>query len=178
MNLYFRLLILIIKSIFIKPDHSVKKWEVNFRVMPWDCDINFHMTNSRYIALQDLARTYSIVEMGLMKSVFKEKLAPVLSAQEISYLKPIRPFKQFTLTTELVYWDEKYYYMEHRFIAGEKLYAKSMVRGVFVQNRDVIPTAEILKWAKVETASPPMSAKVEAWKTLLEEKKLAVELEK
>lgn len=140
--------------------------------MPWDCDINFHMTNSRYIALQDLARTYVIAEMGILGKMVSDKCLPILGAQEISYIKALKPFQKFELTTEIVYWDEKYYYMTHTFLSKEKLYAKSTIRGVFVQNGQVVPTRDILNMANLDVESPDPDAKIKAWMKLLMEKKM------
>jgi len=140
--------------------------------MPWDCDINFHMTNSRYIALQDLARTYVIAEMGILGKMVSDKCLPILGAQEISYIKALKPFQTFELTTELVFWDDKYYYMTHTFLSKGKLYAKSTIRGVFVQNGQVVPTRDILKMANLEVENPEPDAKIKAWIKLLQEKKM------
>lgn len=171
MNLYFRLIALIFRSFLMAKATEVKRWERNFRVMPWDCDINLHMTNSRYIALQDLARTYAIAELGILGKMVKEKCLPILGAQEITYIKALMPFQKFTLSTQLLYWDEKYYYMAHRFESKGKLYATSMIRGVFVQNGKVVPTEKVLEMANMQVESPIISPEIEAWKNLLEEKK-------
>jgi hypothetical protein len=59
MNLYFRMLIIFLK---IWSGHR-KRWSdesvVNFRAWPMDCDVNFHLTGSRYIAIADLKSTVS-----------------------------------------------------------------------------------------------------------------------
>ncbi|MEC8207268.1 MAG: thioesterase, partial [Pseudomonadota bacterium] len=51
MNLYFRLILLFFK---IKRNRDYQGLldtiDIEFRALPTDCDINLHLTNSRYLA--------------------------------------------------------------------------------------------------------------------------------
>lgn len=171
MNLYFRLIILLVRAGFMKKDPRIKPWKRHYRCMPWDCDINIHMTNARYNGIQDLSRTYALAEMGILFSLFKQGFLPVLSAQEITYFKPIGPFQKFTVITTLGHWDEKYYYISHEFYKGKALCARSMIRGVFVQKGATVPTETILKQAAIHVPGTSPNAVVLAWKELIEAKK-------
>jgi len=108
-----------------------------FGVWPFDCDINFHLTNARYFALCDLSRIYYMGQVGVLLNMIKRKWLPVAQAQEITYLKPIKPFQRFEVLTRFSYWDNKYWYTEHKFIAGDLLCAVLQVRGVFVHGKKV-----------------------------------------
>ena len=146
--------------------------------MPWDCDMFMHMTNSRYIALQDISRSYATVEMGLVPHLRKAGIYPVLNAQEISYLKPLKPFQAFELSAEFVYFDERNYYIEHRFTSRGVLHAKSMVKGVFLNKSGVVPMEKVMSLANIKLHPMRPSDKIAAWIKLIEEKKSAIDLER
>jgi len=71
MNLYLRLLLIIIKikrlRLCIEPEGTSR---ISFRVWPHDCDLNLHLTNSRYLAFMDLARKWMPAENAT--SCFRE----------------------------------------------------------------------------------------------------------
>ncbi|MBE8167586.1 MAG: thioesterase, partial [Shewanella sp.] len=117
MNLYFRLFWLLLWKVHrCKRIGFLQTSKIKYRTMPSDCDINLHLTNSRYPAFLDLARIYMIAEMGLLKRFFKLKWMPIVNAAEFTYIRDIKPFEMFTVETKFVGWDEKYFYIEQRFL--------------------------------------------------------------
>ncbi len=66
MNLWFRLLFLLLSSPFrpkLSAPFAVSR--LNFRVLPNDIDSNLHMTNGRYRTIFDLGRLDLVFRMGL-----------------------------------------------------------------------------------------------------------------
>ena len=171
MNLYFRLLLVLLKSLFASRVEVLDVSRASFRVWPFDCDINLHLTNARYFALCDLSRIYYMGQVGVLFKAIKQKWLPVVQAQEISYFKPINPFQRFDVLSRLAYWDEKYWYTEHRFVVGDKLCAILQVRGVFVHGRSIIPMSEVLTLSGKETDPPDKPENVSSWHSLIEVKK-------
>ncbi len=171
MNLYLRLLYLILKWPFLKVEKGLQ-WSQNFRVWPQDCDINFHLTNARYFSFADLARTYAIAKLGVMGKLLKLGWLPVVNAEEITFIKPIAPFAKFRLQTELIYWDEKYFYIHHHYWVGEKLCAKALIRGVFYNKKHgVIPLDKVLALADIVEKHDVEPVEVATWKKHLKQKK-------
>ena len=171
MNLYFRLIRVLIGSLFASQRQVLDTSMIDYRVWPLDCDINLHLTNSRYFALCDLARTYFMGELGILFKMVKRNWLPVAQAQEISYFKPVNPFQRFTVTTRLSHWDEKYWYIEHRFLAKDKLCAQVQVRGLFIQGRNIVPMHDVLALLGDNTESPEKPETVSQWQSLIEAKK-------
>ena len=121
MNLYFRLLLVLVKSMFARQTGVLDESRSWYRAWPFDCDINLHLTNARYFALCDLSRIYYMGQVGVLFKMIKRKWLPIAQAQEISYFKPIKPFQRFEVLTRFYYWDDKYWYTEHKFFAADKL---------------------------------------------------------
>jgi acyl-CoA thioesterase FadM len=172
MNLYFRLLLLlwrIRKNNLTQP--ILSPVDIDFKVMPSDCDINLHLTNSRYLAFMDLARTWMTERMGLFDVVMKRRWFPIVNATAITHIRDIKPFQQFTVTTQLVGWDQKYFYIEHKFHSDRGLHAIAFVRGVFRHKKGIVTIEEMLKVVGYKGEIPAMSEEIVHWKAMLEAKK-------
>ncbi|MBE0369133.1 MULTISPECIES: thioesterase family protein [Pseudoalteromonas] len=172
MNLYFRLLLLFLK---IKNNKLTQPLldpvDIDFKVMPSDCDINLHLTNSRYLAFMDLARTWMTEKMGLFSEVMKRRWFPIVNATAITYIRDIKPFQKFTVTTKLVSWDHKYFYIEQKFHSERGLHAIAFVRGVFRHKHGIVPIEEMLEVAGYKGDTPEMPVEIMHWKAMLEAKK-------
>ena len=171
MNLYFRLLLVLFKCIFVNNIHVLDKSRLNFRVWPFDCDINFHLTNARYFALCDLSRIYYMGQVGVLTKLLKRKWFPIVQSQEISYFKSINPFQRVEVMTALIYWDDKYWYAEHKFVVNDSVCAVVQVRGVFMQGRKVVSVHDVVALADEDVVVPTKPANVECWQKLIEIKK-------
>ena len=171
MNLYFRLLFVLLKSWFSGRISVLDESRLSFRVWPFDCDVNFHLTNARYLALCDLSRIYYMGQVGVLGKLFKRKWFPVVQSQEVSYFKPINPFQHIEVVTKLVYWDEKYWYTEHTFVVADRVCAVVQVRGVFTHARKIVSMHDVVALADENVTVPDKPAIVESWQQLIETKK-------
>jgi len=174
MNLYLRLLALIFWKI---PRHKASQdllatGHFNFRVLPLDVDINRHLTNSRYLALMDLARLWLMSEAGVFGKLIKQKWLPVVSSIEITFIKDIKPWQCCTIESKIVAWDNKYFYIEQRFVSQDRVYAIANLKGLFVHKRKPIDTEKLLALAGIEnTESPPIPEDIKHWQMMLAAKK-------
>ena len=78
MNLWFRLLKILLLGFLGKRVKWDAPTRVFFRVWPTDLDINLHMTNSRYLAMMDMARINMMLRTGLWQWIRREKSLPFL----------------------------------------------------------------------------------------------------
>ncbi len=110
MNLYIRLLLLFFK---IKRNKHYQDLldtvDIDYKALPTDCDINLHLTNSRYLAMMDLSRTWMTERVGLLKQIMKRRWFPIVNATAITYIRDIKPMQKYTISTKLVGWDHKYF---------------------------------------------------------------------
>ncbi|RMH64861.1 MAG: thioesterase [Calditrichaeota bacterium] len=171
MNLYLRLLLLTIKSFFMKKTTVNEAGCLSFRIWPHDLDINGHLTNARYLSFMDLGRTFFIVQNGILKWIMRKRWMPVANAVEITFIRELKPFTHFDLHTKLICWDAKYWYFEQRFMVGETLHALAHIRGVFVHNGRVIRPQSVISLIDPVLQSPAEPAVIKEWKLLLDAKK-------
>ena len=122
---------------------------LRFRVWPNDLDTNIHMNNGRYLTMMDLGRFDLTIRMGLGKLVWKNKWMPVLSSSNIRYRRSLLPFAKYELHSRLLGWDEKWFYMEQKFIHKGDVYAIALAKGAFKLGRNTVPIREITEGLNV-----------------------------
>ena len=172
MNLYLRLLKFLLMLPFMRRRALLDAGRIAFRVWPNDCDINLHLNNGRYLTFMDLGRMHLLAQIGLLRELPRRRWAPVLSAVEISFIRPIQPFQKFDLVTRLLSWDEKYFYMEQRFEAGGRLCAVALVKGLFLHRRERVESRAILAALHLDDMpAPAMPETVRHWNDLAALKK-------
>ncbi len=121
MNLWFRLLILLLSSPFrsrLTAPLAVSR--LNFRVLPNDIDSNLHMTNGRYWTIFDLGRLDLVFRMGLGRVAWRSKWAPIVSGGSIQFRRELKPLQRFVLETRLAGWVGTRIIMEQRVLVGDE----------------------------------------------------------
>jgi acyl-CoA thioesterase FadM len=166
MNLYLRLLRLLLLLPFVRRRALLEPGRIGFRVWPTDCDINLHMNNGRYLTFMDLGRVHLLAQIGLLGGLVRRRWAPVLSAAEINFIRPVNPLQRFDLVTRLLTWDEKYFYIEQRFVAGGRLCAVAMVKGLFLHHYSRVESRSVLELLGLDLAAPDMPEVVRHWNDL------------
>jgi acyl-CoA thioesterase FadM len=165
-NLYLRLIKLLFLLPFVRRRDLLDAGQVAFRVWPNDCDINLHLNNGRYLTFMDLGRVHLIAQIGMLGILRRRRWTPVLSAAEINFIRPIQPLQKFDLLTRLLTWDEKYFYIEHRFVAGGQLRAVALVKGLFLHRRARVEMHAVLAALGLDRAAPDMPQVVRHWNDL------------
>jgi len=150
MNLIFRLIWLFISASGRKRIGLTDESELFLRVLPTDLDINMHLTNARYLSVMDLGRTELIIQAGMLKKILKRGWLPVVAVANLKFYKQINPFQRYKLITQVIGWDEKWFYIEQRFEVEEKLAAVGVIKGLFRGKSGNISTQEMLKLAGYE----------------------------
>ena len=144
---------------------------LRFRVLPYDLDLNWHMTNSRYLSIMDIGRTDLMIRSGLGRKVFKLRWAAVLGSAHVRWRKELNPFDAYTLYTRVVGWDQKWIYIEQEFYRGETFVARGLIKGLFLRKGRSVPMQEVVDLLQPGVASPPLSEEILRWQALEESAK-------
>lgn len=163
MNLIFRFLRVLFRAL-LKPRIGVLDTsEVDFRVWPTDLDINWHMTNARYLSMMDLGRTDLLIRAGMLGTVMQERWLPVVGNINIRFRRSLDPLQRFTMKTRLLCWDEKWFYMEQRIESSRGVHSVATVRGLFRGRGGSVPTEKLLERLDYRQASPAFPPEVTQW---------------
>jgi acyl-CoA thioesterase FadM len=172
MTLYFRLLLMFIRCFFIQKQPVLTAARMQFRVLPFDCDINLHLNNARYFSFMDLGRLQLTAQLGLLKEFYRERRwVPVIAGTEMTFLRALDPFQSFELVTRILAWDEYYVYMEQRFEVNGKLFAIALVKGAFLSENKKHPVSAVMETLEPGAISPPIPDAVLHWQNLAQAKK-------
>lgn len=148
MNLYIRLLILLLKRLFRRPARIdiFDACKTSFIVNPFDLDVNFHMNNGRYLSLMDLGRVDLMIKSGVFWTLIKDGYYPVVVAESIRFKKSLDPFQSFHILTQVDSLDEKDFFISQKFYRGELLVAEGYMKGRFKKRgrKGSVSTQELL----------------------------------
>lgn len=160
MNLIGRLFLVILKA-FRYPRGAFAPLDsgtISFRVLPHDLDINIHVNNARYLQWMDLGRFDYMNRLGIFREAFRQKWMPVLGAVNIRYHRPLHFLQRVELTTRVLGWDEKWFYMEQRFTREGKPIATAYAKALFRGPERSITSPEVLALMGHTEPSPAFSA--------------------
>lgn len=164
MNLYLRLLHLLLFWRFRPKLELFEEARTPFRVWPLDLDLNGHLNNGRYLTLMDLARIDMMLRNGWARDLRRARMFPVVAGQTIRYRKSLNPFQRFEIVSDIVGWDERAFFVQQRFVARGEVVAQAVIRGVFLQRgKGRVTTAEVMAAAGVEAESPEVPRWVLDW---------------
>jgi acyl-CoA thioesterase FadM len=143
---------------------------VRMRVWPNDIDINLHLNNARYLNLMDYGRTHLLARTGLLNNILRARYTPMVGAVWMTYRRSLPVFRAFWLSSRLVCWDERWFYMEQTFTGNDGLAAVGWVKAVLRDARGNVEPQRVIAGVWPEAMSPPMPEAFAAWNELTREK--------
>lgn len=142
-----------------------KETRISFRVLPTDVDILWHMNNGRYLSMMDLGRLNFMIRTNFFKVLSKYKIYPVIASEMIRFKKSLGFFQKYTLTTQLLGWDDKFFYIKHFFKVREEIYALAVVKVRFLHRKEAraISPQEIIDLTAFKLTSPALPGWIFTW---------------
>ncbi|MEO0543090.1 MAG: thioesterase family protein [Pseudomonadota bacterium] len=164
MNLWLRTLLIYI-SAWRRPQVSVMdETRIRLRTLPTDLDIAIHMNNGRYLTIADLGRWDLMIRCRFWPKMRSRGWHPVVGTSKVWHRASLQPFQPFDLTTRILFWDEKWSYLEHRFEGvgpkAGKVYCRVVVKTLFLKGREKVPTKQLIHEMGFDGDSPPMDAEL------------------
>ncbi len=170
MNLYLRLLRVLIGSWFETSTHYSEPVESTFRVWPHDLDAFGHMNNGRYLQIMDVARTHWMKRAGVVAAIRKNRWAPILGGGFIRYRYSLRLWQPYRVRSRLLCWDDQWFFLEHVFIdARNRHVAVGISRAALRANGRWVATRKVTQEIHPGAVSPDVPAYVMEWLDLEEE---------
>ena len=161
MNLYLRLLWVIFKAWRSQRLSPLDQTCLNLRVLPNDLDSNRHMNNGRYLSLMDLGRIDLMTRGGLIKLAMKNRWMPIVGSAHMRYRRPLNLWQTYQLTTQIIGWDDKWFYIEHVFKRHNKVIAVGLIQGLLRGRKGNIPPQHIINELGHDLSSPELSSDIQ-----------------
>jgi acyl-CoA thioesterase FadM len=138
-----------------------------FRVWPSDLDIYKHMNNGVFLTLMDVSRYDLALRSGTWKKWKKLGWYPVVVAETVTFRKSLMPWQSFDIESKVIGWDDQAFYFEQRFVVGNEIYTKAVVKIRFLKRtRGILSPDEVIEgtggWSE---ARPQLPEWVKSWNT-------------
>lgn len=126
----------------------------------FDCDVNLHVTNARYLSLVDLGRFELLARLGFFPLLTRHGHRVLLGATCMRFRRDVPLFARFDLRSRLIAWDEKWFYNEHLFEVGGRAAVVVLAKFLVIDaRREQLQPAEALRRMLVSDGpieSPPV----------------------
>jgi acyl-CoA thioesterase FadM len=164
MNLFLRLLLLLLTTPFRSRCEVLGPSRKRFIVWPPDLDVLLHVNNGVYLSMLDVARVDLMLRSGIGRRLRKTGIYPVVAAQTIRYRRSLQLFQTFEVETKVIGWDEKAFIIQHQFLRRGELVAEAVVRSRFLRRQGgTVSSRELLDLIGHEGPSPHLPEWVAAW---------------
>jgi acyl-CoA thioesterase FadM len=167
MNLFLRLLLVLLTARFRSRCGPLGPVRKRFVVWPPDLDVLLHVNNGVYLSMLDVARVDLMLRSGMAPALRKHQIYPVVAAETIRFRRSLQLFQAFEVETTVLGWDEKAIIIRHHFIRRGELVADAVVRARFLRRRGgTVSSRELLEMldAPGRTGpSPELPPWIDAW---------------
>lgn len=163
MNLWFRLIWMLLTARLRGPIQLFDTAVLRLRVLPNDLDLNGHVNNGRYFTLADLGRLDFVIRTGAARVAIANRAIPVIGDAVAKFRKDLKPFQRYDLQTRLLGWDDKWTFVEQRFVSGGRVAGVVVVRGLFRSAAGPIRPSTFLAGLSKNVASPSLPDWALAW---------------
>ncbi|XP_029170052.1 protein THEM6-like [Nylanderia fulva] len=122
-----------------------------------------HKNNARYLRDLDFARYYYYDRTGLYKAIVKRGGNIIQTACNIRYRRAIPIFMLYKITTKLIYWEDKHFYMEQQFtdLKNNFIYAIILNRQTITGSKT--PIQEIIANTEPQICIPKPTKEFQLW---------------
>ncbi len=140
MNLYLRLIWTLLRAWWLPKLVVGEPLEREFRVLPNDIDINFHMNNGRYLTIIDLISVEYSARTGFLKAFIRNRWKPVLGGSIITYRRQLKLGQKYRLNYRWTGGDAHWNYVTFQFSTLEgTLCATGHSKGAALSRKGLVP---------------------------------------
>lgn len=163
MNLWFRLFLMLLRRPWRKPIAAFDTTVVRLRVWPLDLDFNRHVTNGRYFTLADVGRMDYVLRSGAFRVALRHKALPIVGDVWGKFRRELKLFEAFEVHSRLLGWDDKWSFMEHRFVKDRRVVGVVIMRGLLRGPRGNVSPSEFAAELRLPEQSPPLPGWLRDW---------------
>jgi len=119
MKLYLRLFWLFVSSRWKGQCDILDSVVTCVRVFPNDLDLFMHVNNGVYLTYADLGRTDLMLRAGAIGKLRRKGWYPVAARAYVEYRRSLKLWQKVNITTRIIGWDEKSFFLEQVFNRGD-----------------------------------------------------------
>jgi acyl-CoA thioesterase FadM len=135
---------------------------VTARVWPTDADVSV-ANNAAYLVFFEMARVDLQLRTGLMKLASKKGWAAPTASISVQFRRPLRRLQKVQVSARLVYWDEKWLYVEQRMARNGETIATALSKSMVIGKEGRIPPTALAEALGMSLAEQSMPSMIEAY---------------
>lgn len=164
MNLFLRIFLVWVKSLFRPKIGLLEEAETFFRVWLTDQDAFRHMTNSRYFSLTDVCIIDYMLRTGAWAKLSRKGWLPFVVYEDMIIEKTLTFPERFSVRTKLLGWNETHVVIRHIFQRADgTVTAEGFTLARFVGKKRQRPTpADVLAMLGQPLSSPTLPVVAQA----------------
>lgn len=163
MNLWWRLLCMLLTA-FTRPRVTpLETSRLRMTVLPNDLDFNGHINNGRYFTLADVGRMDFVLRSGAAKVAWARRALPIVGDAMAKFRRDLKLFERYDMHTRLLGWDDKWTFLEHRFVRHGRVLGIVVIRGLFRAPEGPLKPQLFAEALGISPVSPPLPEWVLAW---------------
>lgn len=163
MNLWFRLFLMLLRRPWRKPVDGLATTVIRLRVWPLDLDFNRHVTNGRYFTLADVGRMDYVLRSGAFRVALRHKALPIVGDTWGKFRRELKLFEAFEIHTRMLGWDDKWSFVEHRFVSRGRVVGVVLIRGLFRSPKGTVAPSEFARELGLAEQSPALPHWLSVW---------------
>ncbi|WPU67107.1 acyl-CoA thioesterase [Peredibacter starrii] len=141
----FRTILIFLKKRFLTKTQFSEKTVINMRVLPTDLDLLWHVNNGVYFSFMDFGRWDMIFRNGVYDLAMKNGWYSVVAGETIKFKKSLELWDKFQLETQIMGYDDKYFFIQQRFVKNGELMATGLVKVRFLKRKGgTVSTQEVM----------------------------------
>ncbi|MDR7150546.1 acyl-CoA thioesterase FadM [Hydrogenophaga palleronii] len=152
-GLFRNLLTFVLALLAPRADSPLFTTVSHFRVMPWDVGLRV-LKSDRYLLLAEAAQIDYMLKSGLWRRQLREGLSFVNAAQMVRFSRPIRLFYGVSVSTRIVFADQRFVYFSHVLSLGGSAHGEVLVKMKFKKGAVTVPLLELVEHSFVEKPEP------------------------
>lgn len=121
------------------------------------------MNNGRYLTMMDLGRFALIVRAGYVPILARNRWYPLVTGVMIRFRRALCVGTRYDLTTRLVCWDERSFFLEQRFTQRGEVQAEAWVKTRFMGPGGSLRSEELVRAGGLDPTSPAVPEGIRAW---------------
>lgn len=158
-----RFFLLLLQCLLTRTQGLLEDFKVSFLALPFiDTDVSRLFTQT-YATYMGLCRWHFVFHSEFRNLALKKAWVPVTASETMEYKRSIKAFSRVQVTTKLLCWNEKRFYLEQTFSVKGNVHARAYLEGLIRGPKGHLKPPEVFKELGVEQDSPPMPEYLKLW---------------
>jgi len=136
---------------------------LQFRVGLSDIDVFLELNNARFFNYMELGRWDYIYRTGVLKIMRQQNWGATVGGSSIRFRRRIPYFSKFTLTSEMICHDSRWFYVKQETFIKDKICSSALMKVGFTSKNGLVEANEALKLFERSDWGAHLPEWVKAW---------------